>query len=253
MAIDQVLDRAAMLERAMDKVVESAAEDPETQAYADWAWYRFKSVIDLVLQRGAGPVAASLARGLLEEAAYWDWALATGVGAQHLVRRAAVEYDGLVRLASEVDDDVWVGWLLPPGAVLSAPADDPIPRNASDVVKRIGNGLAAPVLDSLRFRGLFAANHLLDVLTHGNLAAALVMAPGGGEEMPEPLAAAVVHVAAGAATATKLPASTSRRRESVASPGWLPPWQTRPALYTDCHVSKRPWRSGPRRRGLGSR
>jgi hypothetical protein len=201
MTVEDVLGRAALLERALDKTVEGAATSPEMQAYADWAWYRFKSVLDFVIQHAAGTVAASLARSLLEEAAYWDWALAEGVGAEHLVRRAAVEYEGLVRLANEVGDDVWVRWLLPPGAELSAPTDAPVPHNPGDAVKRIGNGLAAPVLDSLRFRGLFAANHLLDVLTHGNMAAALVMAPGGGEELPEPLAAAVVHVAAAGATA----------------------------------------------------
>jgi hypothetical protein len=203
MAIDDLIAQARSLERAIDKAIDGAAAhgNPAAQARTDWAWYRLRSVLDFVHQRCAGPVSASLARSLLEEAAYWDWALATGVGAEHLARRASIEYQGLVRLAADVSDDVWIGWILPPGSAVLAQTDHGIPHSAADAVKRIGNGFAKAVLQPLRFRGLFAANQILDVLTHGNMAAAFVMAPGGGEELPDGLAAAVIHVAAAGAAA----------------------------------------------------
>lgn len=188
----------------MDEVVEAADSDPWAQAHADWAWFRFATACVLIRERGAGPVAAALARGLLEQAAYWDWALATGAGPDHLVSWAAIEYKRLSDVAAAIDDEVWMGWVLPPGATLVASTAEGIPKSAGDAVKRIGSGLAAPVIGPLRFQGLFAANRLLDVLTHGNLAAALVMAPGGGEELPDALAAAVAHVAATGATAVVL-------------------------------------------------
>jgi hypothetical protein len=200
-SLDDLIRSARALAKRIDEIVEACADDLEAQGRADWAWYRLRTVLDLAIQRGAGPTAAALARSLLEEAAYWDWAIASGAATQHLAWRAASEYAGLVRLASETGDDLWLRWLLPPGTTISAEPDALTPRNAGEVVNRLGSGLAPPVLGSLRFRGLFAANQLLDVLTHGNVAAALVMSGGGGDELPEPLAAAVVHVAAAGATA----------------------------------------------------
>jgi hypothetical protein len=141
---------------------------------------------------------------LLEEAAYWDWALATGVGSNWVARRAAAEYQRLAEVARTAKDEVWLGWVLPPGSRLVTVSSEGIPAHAGDAVKRIGNGLNSPVLAPLMFRGLFATNTLLDILTHGNFAAAQVMAPGGGEELSEPLAAAVVHVASAGAAAVTL-------------------------------------------------
>lgn len=197
--LDDLLVEARALERALDRVVESA-RDPVRQAWADWAWYRFVTVNVLVRERGAGPLAASIARSLLEEAVYWDFGLAHGDVDETIVCWAASEYRRLTDLALEVDDAAWVGWLLPPGAELISPGGE-IPRNPGDAVRRIGRGFDGPVLEPLRYRGLLATNRILDLLTHGNLAAALAMAPGGGAELPTPLAAAVVHVAAVSSTA----------------------------------------------------
>lgn len=200
-ALDDVLREATALGNALDAVVDAADLDPHRQARADWAWYRFVTANVLVRDRGAGPVAAALARGLLGQAAYWDFGLANGDGEAVMAAWAATEYEGLRRLAQDVGDDTWLGWLLPPGEILTSP-EGLIPRNSADAVQRIGLGFAATVLEPLRYGGLLQANRILDVLTHGNLAAALVMAPGGGDQLPEPLAAAVVHVAAASAVAT---------------------------------------------------
>jgi hypothetical protein len=203
-ALEELRAKVSVLERAMDPVIEQANGDLWAQTQADWAWYRLSCANVLVRDEGGGALAAALARGLLEQAAYWDWAIATGVNEEHVVRRAAVEYQRLKQLAAEIDDCTWLGWVLPPGVSLVTATDQGVPPSAADAVRRLGSGLAEPVLQALQFRGLFSANRLLDILTHGNLAAALVMAPGGGQELPTPLAAAVLHVAAAGATATVL-------------------------------------------------
>lgn len=200
MALGHVLRESIALERALDAVVDGAGHEPGRQARADWVWYRFATVNVLVRQQGAGPVAATLARGLLEQAAYWDFGLANGNGEATINAWAASEYQGLRQLAQEIDDETWLGWVLPPGEVLRS-RGSVIPRNRADAVQRIGDGFAEAVLEPLRYGGLLEANRILDVLTHGNLAAALVMAPGGGDMLPEPLAAAVLHVAAVSAVA----------------------------------------------------
>ena len=121
--------------------------------------------------------------------------------ARTLSRRAAKEYAGLVEVAQAVQDDVWSGWVLPPGSRLVVTISPGVPANAEDAVKRIGNGIAEAVLAPLQMGGLFAANRLLDVLSHGNVASAMVMIAAEEDELPEPLAAAVVHVAAASGTA----------------------------------------------------
>lgn len=200
-ALEALRAKVSLLERAMDVVIEQADDDLWAQTQADWAWYRLSCTNVLVRDEGGGALGASLARGLLEQAVYWDWAIATGVGDEHVVRRAAIEYQRLKQLAQEINDDVWIGWVLPPGVELVTATTQGVPSSAADAVRRLGNGLAQPVLAPLQFRGLFSANRLLDILAHGNLAAALVMHPGGGQELPPPLAAAVLHVAAAGATA----------------------------------------------------
>lgn len=200
-SLEDVLAAARAVHDELDLVVE-AVDDVWAQSQVDWIWFRV-SIIGVVLRdRGGGPVAAVLARGLLEEAALWDWALATGVGGDLVPRQAALELERLRRLAETAGDTVWTGWLLPPGASLDARGTEGIPRRAADAVKRLGAGLEEACLDPLRFRGLFAAYRLLEVLTHGGLAAAHVLRSGGGEELSDALSAAIVHVAcAGAAAA----------------------------------------------------
>ena len=149
MALDALLESSANLERLIDALVEDAGDDIWAQCQADWAWFRFASANVLVRDRGGGTVAASLARGLLEEAAYWDWTLATGVGSNWVARRAAAEYQRLVEVARTANDDIWLGWVLPPGSRVVTVSSEEIPAHAGDAVKRIGNGLESPVLAPL--------------------------------------------------------------------------------------------------------
>jgi hypothetical protein len=193
-SLDDVLAAARTLHDELDEVIE-AVDDIWAQSQVDWVWFRLSTIGEVLRDRGGGPVAAVLARGLLEEAAYWDWALATGVGGDLVPRQAALELDRLHRLADSVGDTVWTGWILPPGASLGASGTEGIPRSAADAVNRLGGGLDEACLGSLRFKGLFAAYRLLEVLTHGGLAAAYVLRSGGGEELSDQLAAAIVHVA----------------------------------------------------------
>jgi hypothetical protein len=79
-AIDDVLAASLVLHDEIDTVVQSI-DDVWTQSQADWVWFRLSSIGVVLRDRGGGPVAAVLARGLLEQAAYWDWAVASGVGA----------------------------------------------------------------------------------------------------------------------------------------------------------------------------
>lgn len=199
-SLEHVLLAARALHDELDQVVE-AVDDIWVQTQVDWIWFRLSTIGVVLRDRGGGPVAAVLARGLLEEAAYWDWAMASGVRGGLVPRQAALELERLRRLAETVDDTVWTGWLLPPGTSLGAPGTEGIPRNAADAVNRLGAGLDQACLDPLRFNGLFAAYRLLEVLTHGGLAAAHILRSGGGEELSEPLAAAIVHVACTGAAA----------------------------------------------------
>lgn len=194
MSLDDVLAAARTLQDELDEVIE-AVDDVWAQSQVDWVWFRMSSIGVVLRDRGGGPVAAVLARGLLEEAAYWDWALATGVDGALVPRQAALELDRLHRLADSVGDTLWTRWLLPPETRLGALGTEGIPLSAADAVNRLGGGLDEACLDPLRFKGLFAAYRLLEVLTHGGLAAAYVMRSGGGEELNDRLAAAIVHVA----------------------------------------------------------
>ncbi len=200
-ALVELLARANELEDELNTLIALSGNDTWAQQQADWAWFRFASINVLVRDEGGGALTSALARGLLEQAAYWDWALATGAGADHVPRWAAIEYERLERLASDVRDTTWLGWILPPGTEIASDGADGIPVNPADAVSRLGGGLAPAVLAPLQFHGLFAANRLLDVLAHGNLVAAQVMASGGGAELSSPLAAAVIHVGAASATA----------------------------------------------------
>jgi hypothetical protein len=197
MSADPVLQRVETLLSAMDTVVESIS-DVDRQSQADWAWYRLHSIAVLVRDDGAGALAGSLARGLLEQAAYWDWAVATGVGMGHTSRWAATEYERLKEVADQIDDDVWLGWVLPPGVALSASPGLAIPRNLADAVGRIGHGQA---LEPFELQGLVAAYQLLGILSHSNLGAAAVLSRHGGQGLSDPLAASILHVAAAGATA----------------------------------------------------
>jgi hypothetical protein len=199
--LTELLALARRLEDELDLVIESSGDDLWAQQQADWAWFRFSSANVLIREEGGGGLAPALARGLLEQAAYWDWALATEAGTDHLARWASIEYERLERLATEVGDTTWLGWILPPGSGIASDGADGIPANAADAVNRLGAGLEPAVLAPLQFHGLFAAYRLLDVLAHSNLVAAQVMASGGGAELSSQMAAAVIHVAAASTTA----------------------------------------------------
>ena len=189
-SLDEVLSASVELLDELNPIIDSV-QNPWGQCQADWIWFRMHSVVVFLRDRGGGPVAAVLARGLLEQAAYWDWALATGVGDDWVPRQAAFELDRLKQLADSIDDPVWTGWLLPPGTSVNATSPDGIPRSAADAVKRLRTGDDAPCLEPLKFNGLYSVYEFLEVLAHGGFAAAYTLLPGGGEELSEPLAAAV--------------------------------------------------------------
>lgn len=161
----KVADLVLMSEKIakqMDSVVESI-EPIERQAIADSVWYRLCSINGLVRDQGGGAVAASIARSLLEQAAYWDWATASGVGEQHIAMWAGLECHRLEDVARSISDDLWLNWLLPPLAQISVPEGLAIPRNAADAVKRLGHGLDEAVLVPLQFEGIAAAYRVLGV------------------------------------------------------------------------------------------
>lgn len=202
-SLDDVLTASTTLLDELKQVVDSV-QDPWEQCQVDWIWFRMHSVAGLLRDRGGGPAAAVLARGLLEQAAYWDWALATGVGNEWVTRQTAFELNRLMQLADSIDDTVWTGWLLPPGTSVNAISTDGIPRSAAGAVKRLRTGDDVPCLEPLKFNGLYSVYELLEVLAHGGFAAAYTLLPGGGEELSEPLAAAVAHVALSGGTAATI-------------------------------------------------
>ena len=200
MSIESLVRESETLVEILDPIVEDIA-DTRMQGIADSAWYRLSVVNVLVRDAGGGALAATLARGLIEQAAYWDWALATGVGVDHLDQWAALELDGLRRQARDADDETWLEWLLPPGASVAASAGPAIPKNAGDAVRRIGSGLDGAVLSPLGFAGLLSAHRILDVLAHSNYLGAVILAEQLDLELPDRLAAVATHLAAAGATA----------------------------------------------------
>ncbi len=200
MSIETVLRESEVLVVILNPIVDDIS-DPQLQVIADSAWYRLGSVNALVRDQGGGALAATLARGLIEQAAYWDWAIATGVGTDHLDQWAALEFHSLSRTAQELDDEVWLQWLLPPGSVLDVPAGPAIPKNPYDAVRRIGFGLASAVLEPLQFDGLSSAYQILSVMAHGNYVGAAILAEQPDLHLPDRLASIVIHLAAAGATA----------------------------------------------------
>jgi hypothetical protein len=155
--LGQLLAPASELEDLLNKLIARSSEDIWAQQQADWAWFRFASINVLVRGESGGPLASVLARGLLEQAAYWDWALATGAGADHLPRWAAIEYERLEQIASAVRDTTWLGWILPLGTEIVSDGADGIPANPADAVGRLGGRFTPAVVAPLEFDGLFAA------------------------------------------------------------------------------------------------
>ena len=119
----------------------------------------------------------------------------------HLDQWAALELDGLRKLARDADDEVWLGWLLPPGTSVAGSAGPAIPKNAGDAVRRIGSGLDGAVLSPLGFAGLLSAYGVLGVLAHSNYLGAAILAEQLGVELSDRLAAVATHLAAAGATA----------------------------------------------------
>ena len=119
----------------------------------------------------------------------------------HLDQWAALELDGLRKLARDADDEVWLGWLLPPGTSVAGSAGPAIPKNAGDAARRIGSGLDGAVLSPLGFAGLLSAYGVLGVLAHSNYLGAAILAEQLGVELSDRLAAVATHLAAAGATA----------------------------------------------------
>lgn len=160
--------------------------------HADWAYQRAVAAGVMVRGSSGGAAPAVLARGLLEEAAYFDWALATGQSSTWVNRLAHSEYNRL-RSRADAEDNIWFDWVLPPET--SIVSDGGGVPNSSDVVKRLGHGFTAELLEPLSIEGLYGVYKLVELVTHGSAATALLFDQDDGCEMSEPLAAAVLHLA----------------------------------------------------------
>ena len=200
MTIQKLVRESEVLVEILDPIVEGIC-DLQLQGVADSAWYRLGSVNFLVRDQVGGALAATLARGLIEQAAYWDWAIATGVGTDHLDQWAAFEFHRLSQTAEQLGDQVWLKWLLPPGSVLDVPAGPAVPKNPYDAAKRIGFGLPNAILEPLQFDGLSSAYQILSVMAHGNYVGAAILADQPDLHLPDRLASIVIHLAAAGATA----------------------------------------------------
>ncbi len=203
MSVAALVRESESLVEVLDPIVEEIS-DPYLQAIADSAWYRLGAFNVHIRDESGHAVAAALARSLIEQAAYWDWALATGVGVGHLDTWAALEYQRLEQLADEIDDRTWLKWLLPPGTSFQMPAGTSIPSNPHEAVRRLGFGLDEAVLEPLRFEGLRAAHQILELLAHGNLMGAAILAQQPDMQLPDRMTAIATHLAAAGATAVTL-------------------------------------------------
>lgn len=198
--VETLVRESEVLVEVLNPVVEDLP-DLQSQIIADSAWYRLGTVNVLIRDQGGGALAATLARGLIEQAAYWDWAIATGVGTKRLDFWAALELHRLLQTANDIEDWTWLDWLLPPGSALRVPEGPAVPEKPSEAVRRIGFGLDDAVLEPLRFDGLLSAYRILDVLAHGNYVGAAILADQLDMQLPDRLAAIAIHLAAAGATA----------------------------------------------------
>ena len=198
--IDDLFAAVDPLMTHLDRVVEDT-RDIWHQQQADWIWFKLGTVLNVLRGRQAGSLAAALARGLLEQAAYWDWAIGAGVTGDLTALQCVDERRRMEREA-DPEDTTWIGWIVPPGTVLSVGDGPGLPRSAADAIARLGQGLQPSALAPLRFKGLVSAYRLIEVLTHGSIAAAAILEPGGGDAATDELAAAIIHVAAAGAGAT---------------------------------------------------
>jgi hypothetical protein len=213
MLYDQLTTNCGALSLVMDRIL-SAHDSPSPAVnHADWAYNRFVAIQAMIRSRSGGTAPAALARGLLEEAGFWDWAIATGAGDGWLDRLALNEFERL-RGRADPNDDIWLRWLLPPGRRIGS-ASQGVPTT-SEVVKRIGHGFTADRLAPLSMTGLFAVYKLIEVVTHGSAATALLFDSNDGCQMSEPLCAAVLHTSgagAAAVVASQLPLSPEQTIE----------------------------------------
>ena len=189
--MDAVLD-------AHDRV--PAIDDPPTTplGHADWAYQRCGAIAAMIRSRAAGTAPAALARGLLEEAAFWDWALANDASSEWVHRLALDEYERL-RSRADPTDCIWLQWVLAPGAEVRADGQG-LPKSA-DMVKRLGHGFTAALLEPLTIGGLFGIYKLIELITHGAAATAMLFDAPGGCEMADEISAAVLHVSGAGAAA----------------------------------------------------
>ena len=86
MGITDILEASQKLSDVIDTILTRHDGPSPAVPHADWAYYRFGAVQVMVRDRSGGTTAAAIARGLLEEAGYWDWAFATGCTTGWLAR-----------------------------------------------------------------------------------------------------------------------------------------------------------------------
>jgi len=154
MSLADVQAASVQLLETIDAALTAHAAVSPALRHAEWAYYRFDTIEAMARQRVGGTAAAALARGLLEEAGYWDWSLATQVDGGWLDRLAAAEFERL-QARADPTDKIWLEWVIPPGERISGDGTG-VPRTRA-VVKGLGSGFASDRLAPLSIGGLFAA------------------------------------------------------------------------------------------------
>jgi hypothetical protein len=198
MAIADVLTASQELSDVIDALLTRYDGPSPAIPHADWAFNRFGAVQVMVRDRSGGTAAAAIARGLLEEAGYWDWAMATGSQADWMARLGVIEFQRL-KARADPSDALWLEWILPPGRRFASDGGG-VP-SGSEVVKKLGQGFSSDRLAPFSMSGLFGVYKLVELVTHGSLAATLLLEMPDGSVMSDRLSAAVLHVAGAGASA----------------------------------------------------
>lgn len=201
--MQELLSKGFNLERRLDQALQIQAEDTPEAAFADWAWFRYGTFLVLLRDEANLSTAATIARGLLEEAARWDWSMAHGES-EWICSQMLIEYQRLKTRAG-ANSALWLHWILPPGlelVVRPGVGTANVPADARQVVRRFGHGLSPDLLNLFPIQAFNACYSWLDVAAHGNLAAAYAAASDQAFRYGEPFRALLLHLGAASTVAT---------------------------------------------------
>ncbi len=105
--------------------------------------------------------------------------------------------------------------MLPPGSQIATNSGEAKPENATDAVRRLGHGYDHAATQPIQMSSIRAVHRILSVLAHSSLVGAALLSEGKGRELPDRLAAIVIHVAATSASAIVAATSTTRQAETL--------------------------------------